>query len=242
MGRSKFIGKLLLLGICFGNTLAFVRPVRRNGHALPLFVIGDQPSVENEIRVLTTADMEDKDTPLVTIQQEINGYSMPLGQKMVGYSAFLDGKKGPWAPKLKQPTPKYDIEMNEDGYANLQRSSTEKLMRFASFPLRMAKELWKGSTIEPGALILVRHGESEWNANKTFTGWADPDLTEQGKREVEHAARLLMEGGYKIDVVFTSRLKRAIRSVWILLQEFNQVYLPVFKSWRLNERMVSWMT
>jgi bisphosphoglycerate-dependent phosphoglycerate mutase len=56
---------------------------------------------------------------------------------------------------------------------------------------------------------------------------------------VEHAARLLMEGGYKIDVVFSSRLKRAIRSVWILLQEFNEVYLPVFKSWRLNERMVS---
>ena len=53
---------------------------------------------------------------------------------------------------------------------------------------------------------------------------------------MEHAARLLMEGGYKIDVVFTSRLKRAIRSVWILLQELNEVYLPVFKSWRLNER------
>ena len=80
--------------------------------------------------------------------------------------------------------------------------------------------------------------ESQWNRNKTFTGWADPDLTEQGRREVEHAARLLMEGGYTIDVVFTSRLKRAIRSVWILLQELNEVYLPVFKSWRLNERMV----
>jgi hypothetical protein len=79
-------------------------------------------------------------------------------------------------------------------------------------------------------------GESQWNKNKTFTGWADPDLTEQGTREVEHAARLLMEGGYRIDVVFTSRLKRAIRSVWILLQELNLVFMPVFKSWRLNER------
>jgi 2,3-bisphosphoglycerate-dependent phosphoglycerate mutase len=55
------------------------------------------------------------------------------------------------------------------------------------------------------------------------------DLTEQGRREVEHAARLLMEGGYKVDVVFTSRLKRAIRSTWIILTEFNEVYLPVFK-------------
>jgi 2,3-bisphosphoglycerate-dependent phosphoglycerate mutase len=61
-------------------------------------------------------------------------------------------------------------------------------------------------------------------------------LSERGRREVEHAARLLLEGGYEIDVVFTSRLKRAIKSVWYILQEMNQVYLPVFKSWRLNER------
>ena len=62
------------------------------------------------------------------------------------------------------------------------------------------------------------------------------DLSDRGVREVEHAARLLLEGGYEIGVVFTSRLKRAIRSVWIILQEMNRVYLPVFKSWRLNER------
>ena len=92
--------------------------------------------------------------------------------------------------------------------------------------------------VEPGQLILVRHGESQWNANKTFTGWADPDLSPQGYREVEYAARLLLEGGYDIDMIFTSRLTRAIRSTWVLLQELNQVYLPVFKSWRLNERMV----
>ena len=92
--------------------------------------------------------------------------------------------------------------------------------------------------VEPGQLILVRHGESQWNANKTFTGWADPDLSPQGYREVEYAARLLLESGYDIDMIFTSRLTRAIRSTWVLLQELNQVYLPVFKSWRLNERMV----
>ena len=91
-----------------------------------------------------------------------------------------------------------------------------------------------GGTIQPGNLILVRHGESEWNANKTFTGWADTDLSEQGVRETEHAARLLLAGGFDIDVVFTSRLKRAIRSTWIILGEMNQLYIPVFKSWRLN--------
>jgi len=96
--------------------------------------------------------------------------------------------------------------------------------------------------VEPGTLILVRHGESSWNANKTFTGWADPDLSVQGYREVEHAARLLVEGGYSVDIVFTSRLKRAIRSSWILLRELNEVYLPVFKSWRLNERMYGALT
>jgi 2,3-bisphosphoglycerate-dependent phosphoglycerate mutase len=67
-------------------------------------------------------------------------------------------------------------------------------------------------------------------------------LSEQGVREVEHAARLLLEGGYEIDIVFTSRLKRAIKSVWILLQEMNQSYLPVYKSWRLNERMYGALT
>lgn len=75
------------------------------------------------------------------------------------------------------------------------------------------------------------------NLLRSFTGWADPDLSERGRREVEHAARLLLEGGYEIDVCFTSRLKRAIRSTWIILEEMNQSYLPCFKSWRLNERM-----
>jgi 2,3-bisphosphoglycerate-dependent phosphoglycerate mutase len=100
----------------------------------------------------------------------------------------------------------------------------------------------KPSHVEPGTLILVRHGESLWNSNKTFTGWADPDLSERGFREAQHAARLLLEGGYEIDVVFTSRLKRAIRSSWVVLKEMNQVYLPVFKSWRLNERMYGGLT
>ena len=89
----------------------------------------------------------------------------------------------------------------------------------------------------PGTLILVRHGESEWNSNKTFTGWVDVDLSERGRIEIQHAARLLLERGYFVDVIYTSRLKRAIRSTWILLKELNQIYKKVYKSWRLNERM-----
>jgi len=243
MIRSKMIRFLSLLGLFLvGCTTAFVKPpVNRQNDLMFSTFLREQSAVQNEFLVQLNVDVQEGDpTSMAGIQPEINGYSMPLGQKKVGYSAFLDGKKGPWTQnRLQRSTSKYDNEMNEDGYANLQRSKTHKLRRWVGLPFRKARELWKGSRVEPGTLILVRHGESEWNANKTFTGWADPDLTDQGKREVEHAARLLMEGGYKIDVVFTSRLKRAIRSVWILLQEFNQVYLPVFKSWRLNERMVS---
>lgn len=93
------------------------------------------------------------------------------------------------------------------------------------------------SGVKPGTLILVRHGESVLNYNKTFTGWIDSDLSERGKIEVEHAARLLLERGYEVDTIYTSRLKRAIKSTWYILREINQLYRPVFKSWRLNERM-----
>mmetsp|Transcript_22359 Transcript_22359/g.40111 ORF Transcript_22359/g.40111 Transcript_22359/m.40111 type:complete len:911 (-) Transcript_22359:158-2890(-) len=138
-----------------------------------------------------------------------------------------------------------DNEMDEDGYYGMLGGKKRGFLR------RLVRQMWrvpygalfeKYRKVEPGTLILVRHGESLWNANKTFTGWADPDLSPQGYREVEHAARLLLEGGYKVDVVFTSRLKRAIRSSFLLLQEFNEVYLPVFKSWRLNERMYGALT
>ncbi|KAH8098555.1 hypothetical protein JL720_1508 [Aureococcus anophagefferens] len=82
---------------------------------------------------------------------------------------------------------------------------------------------------QPGTLILVRHGESTWNANSTFTGWADVDLSDRGEREVEHAARLLLEAGYVVDVAYTSRLRRAIRSCWILLRGLGKVYSPAFR-------------
>ena len=93
------------------------------------------------------------------------------------------------------------------------------------------------SSPSPGTLILVRHGESEWNKRHLFTGWTDVDLSERGVREIEHASRLILERGYTVDVTYTSMLKRAIRSSWILLNEINQIYRPTVKSWRLNERM-----
>ena len=129
---------------------------------------------------------------------------------------------------------------DDDGWQAMRSRNTNLIKKALKLPGRIVSKTTK--RVEPGTLILVRHGESLWNANKTFTGWADPDLSPRGYREVEHAARLLLEGGYEIDVVFTSRLKRAIRSTWLLLSEMNQVYLPVFKSWRLNERMYGGLT
>lgn len=96
----------------------------------------------------------------------------------------------------------------------------------------------KGKTREPGRLILIRHGESELNVNGTFSGWIDCDLTETGKREMVHGAHLMIERGYTdVDLVYTSMLKRSIRSSWVLLKELDQIFRPVIKSWRLNQRM-----
>ena len=88
----------------------------------------------------------------------------------------------------------------------------------------------------PGTLILIRHGESELNNNGTFTGWIDSDMNENGVRDMEYAARLMLERGFTVDITYTSRLKRAIRSTWTILTELEQVFRPVYKSWRLNER------
>jgi 2,3-bisphosphoglycerate-dependent phosphoglycerate mutase len=163
-----------------------------------------------------------------------------------GYNHMLDSKSRIFPNllgKRKSPSSLADQEENEDGWKDMRKIDRPMWKKLLRFPFKSSvRALFPKSTPEPGTLILVRHGESTWNANKTFTGWADPDLSERGRREVEHAARLLLEGGYDIDVVFTSRLKRAIRSVWIILQEMNQVYLPVFKSWRLNERMYGALT
>jgi 2,3-bisphosphoglycerate-dependent phosphoglycerate mutase len=85
-------------------------------------------------------------------------------------------------------------------------------------------------------LVLLRHGESTWNKDNRFTGWTDVDLSEQGLAEAREAARLLREGRYAFDLAYTSLLKRAIRTLWIALDGLDQMWLPVVKSWRLNER------
>ncbi len=85
-------------------------------------------------------------------------------------------------------------------------------------------------------LVLLRHGESEWNRANRFTGWADVDLTDTGRSEAERGARALLEEGYDFDRCYTSVLKRAIRTLWITLDGIDRMWLPVERHWRLNER------
>ena len=85
-------------------------------------------------------------------------------------------------------------------------------------------------------LVLLRHGESTWNRENRFTGWTDVDLSERGRQEAQEAGRLLNEGGSLFDSAFTSVLKRAIRTLWYALDALDLMWIPVEKSWRLNER------
>ena len=85
-------------------------------------------------------------------------------------------------------------------------------------------------------LMLLRHGESEWNLANRFTGWTDVDLSKKGLAEAKRAGEILREGGYAFDVAYTSVLKRAIRTLWIALDELDLMWIPVYRSWRLNER------
>jgi 2,3-bisphosphoglycerate-dependent phosphoglycerate mutase len=85
-------------------------------------------------------------------------------------------------------------------------------------------------------LVLLRHGESQWNRENRFTGWTDVDLSEAGIAEARAGGRLLKAEGYAFDLAYTSVLKRAIRTLWIALDEIGQMWLPVQKDWRLNER------
>lgn len=88
----------------------------------------------------------------------------------------------------------------------------------------------------PGKLILCRHGQSDWNLKNLFTGWMDVDLTERGIEEAKEAGRVLADAGYRFDVAYTSVLKRAIRTLWLILDEMDLMWIPVKRSWRLNER------
>jgi len=86
-------------------------------------------------------------------------------------------------------------------------------------------------------VVLLRHGESTWNKENRFTGWTDVDLSEKGVAEAVEAGRVLKEQGYVFDVAYTSVLKRAIRTLWIVQEEMDLMWIPVHISWRLNERM-----
>jgi 2,3-bisphosphoglycerate-dependent phosphoglycerate mutase len=85
-------------------------------------------------------------------------------------------------------------------------------------------------------VVLVRHGESDWNKQNRFTGWTDVDLSEKGIAEAKEGGQVLKAQGYTFDIAFTSVLKRAIRTLWIVLDEMDLMWIPVQNSWRLNER------
>jgi 2,3-bisphosphoglycerate-dependent phosphoglycerate mutase len=85
-------------------------------------------------------------------------------------------------------------------------------------------------------LVLLRHGESTWNKENRFTGWTDVDLSEKGVREAVEAGRIMRQEGFVFDVAYTSVLKRAIKTLWLALEEMDLMWIPVYRSWRLNER------
>ncbi len=85
-------------------------------------------------------------------------------------------------------------------------------------------------------VVLLRHGESEWNLSNRFSGWTDIDLTDTGREEAARSAKLLSDEGFTFDVAYTSVLKRAIRTLWIVLDDMDLMWIPVIRNWRLNER------
>ena len=98
------------------------------------------------------------------------------------------------------------------------------------------KRIFKGDISLMSELVLLRHGQSIWNLENRFTGWTDVDLSDQGIREANQAGIRLKTEGYSFDVAFTSVLKRAIRTLWIVLDRMDLMWIPVHRSWRLNER------
>jgi 2,3-bisphosphoglycerate-dependent phosphoglycerate mutase len=240
MGTSIWLACLLLL-VGVAEVSSFVSPKIRDSrlktnHLSSLPPTGTNGNLEDD-----DDDDEYNGNNDYFGEPRINGYTMPEGNSR--YSAGLRERGKPFERLLQQRfQPVKSDEEDEDGWSSMRKKKRVWWKHILRAPYKVVKKVLEPAVTEPGTLILVRHGESLWNANKTFTGWADPDLSERGEREVEHAARLLLEGGYEIDVCFTSRLKRAIRSTWIILDEMNEVYLPVFKSWRLNERCYGLLT
>lgn len=91
-------------------------------------------------------------------------------------------------------------------------------------------------------LVIVRHGESVWNQENRFCGWFDADLSEKGMEEARRGAQAIKEAGFKFDVCYTSVLKRAVKTLWTIMEGTDQMWLPVIRSWRLNERHYGGLT
>lgn len=85
-------------------------------------------------------------------------------------------------------------------------------------------------------IVLLRHGESSWNKENRFTGWTDVDLTDKGIEEAKQAGRLMKEAGFEFDQAYSSVLKRAMRTLWLALEEMDRLWIPIQRNWRLNER------
>ena len=92
------------------------------------------------------------------------------------------------------------------------------------------------------SVILIRHGQSNWNAQNRFTGWEDSNLTAKGEIEAREAGKILKKNNIRFDIAYTSLLRRAIKTLWIVLDEINQVWIPVNKCWKLNERHYGHLT
>jgi hypothetical protein len=123
-------------------------------------------------------------------------------------------------------------------YTELYDEGPKWRRRFLRPFLSTLRRLFPKHINKPGTLILIKSGESTWKKKGIFTGWAnEAKLTPQGEQECRHAARLLLAAGCFPDLVTTSMLSRAIDSAWVVTKEMDSIFLPVYKSWRLNERM-----
>jgi 2,3-bisphosphoglycerate-dependent phosphoglycerate mutase len=171
------------------------------------------------------------------VQQKVSRSSP---DQQVKQDAAAEPKHRPPPPMLMEeyeaysrclsPKEERDDVLTEGEAFTKKQSTLRKIVRAPASLFRKIR------SSRPGALILLHCGESTMNANQTFTGWLDPDLTDRGIQECQHAGRLLLAEGMRPDVVYTSRLTRAIKSTWHLLDEMDAYYTPVFKTYRLNQR------
>ena len=157
-----------------------------------------------------------------------------------GYTAVVSHRSGetedPFIADLAVAT---DAGQIKTGSA----SRTDRIAKYNQL-LRIEERARRGGASSPAErrsgqmtkLVLVRHGESTWNKENRFTGWTDVDLSEKGRQEAKEGGEVLKAEGYTFDVAYTSVLKRAIRTLWTVLDEMDLMWIPVHRSWRLNER------